>query len=83
MSMLLSLCLLFLGVRVGCRVPYLAACGCDLVLVLLCSGALPLVVCAGRVWEGGVSGCVVFACVSCCLSCLLALFIDYCSHAKR
>ena len=70
--MLLSLCLLFLGVRVGCRVPCLVASGCDLVLVLLCSGALPSVVCAGGVWEGGESGCVVFACVSCCFSCVLA-----------
>ena len=65
---LLSLCLLFLGVLVGS----LAASGCDLVLVLLCCGALPSVVCASGVWEGGVSGCVVFACVSCCLSFVLA-----------
>ena len=49
-----------------------AASVCELVLVSLCSGALPSVVCAGRVCEEGVSGCGVFACVS------LALFIDCC-----
>ena len=53
----------------GVRVTF-AASGCDLVLVSSFSGALPSVVCAGRVCEEGVSDCGVFACVS------LALFID-------
>ena len=74
--MLLSLCLLFLGVRVGYRVPCLAASGCDLVLFLLCSGALPSVVCAG---ESGREGCLVALCLRVwlvvCLVCWLVCII--------
>ena len=63
------LCLMACGLCVLCPVVVRLLLA-YLVLVLLRSGALPLVVCAGEVWEGGVSGCVVFACVTCCLSCV-------------
>ena len=69
--MLLSLCLLFLGVRVGYRVPCLEASGCDLVLVLLCSGPLPSVVCAGESGRGCLDALCLRVWLVVCLVCWL------------